>query len=237
MLWQRRHPLETTLGVRFRDRSLLQLALTHRSFIHERPNESSESNERLEFLGDAFLGHVIAEELYRLFPAESEGHLTEMRSRLVRTEALARLAAEFSLGDHLLLGRGEERSGGRTKERNLARTLEAVLGALLLDRGFTEARKATVALFQKLLDSLPPKAAKDYKSTLQEEVQARGAPAPAYDTVAEEDGPHDRRFTVQVRVQGEVLATGAGPSKRKAEQEAAKAAYETLVGSTAGGGD
>ena len=230
MILQRKHALESALGVRFRDRSLLRLALTHSSFVHERPDEASESNERLEFLGDAFLGVVIAEELYKRFPEHSEGQLTEVRSRLVRTETLAQIGAGLRIGESLLLGRGEEHSGGRSRERNLARGVEAVLGALLLDQGFPKARQRTLALFQEILGPLPSETTRDHKSVLQEKVQAEGKAAPVYRTVGGEGGNHTRAFTIEVVVEGEVLATGTGASKRKAEQEAAEAAYARLAG-------
>ena len=233
MSGQPERALEVALGVRFRDRLLLRLALTHSSFVHERPEEAPESNERLEFLGDAFLGLVIAEELYKRFPEHPEGRLTEMRSRLVRTETLAQLSAHLRIGDRLYLGHGEEQSGGRSRERNLARALEAVLGALLLDRGFARARKATLALFRDLLGPLPAEASRDYKSLLQEEVQALGKPSPSYQVVGQEGPDHTRRFTVEVVVEGASLAVGAGATKRRAEQEAAKAAYARLAGDVA----
>ncbi len=228
MIRKPKHALETALGVRFRDSSLLRLALTHGSFVHERPDEAPESNERLEFLGDAFLSMVIAEELYLKFPDLPEGGLTEIRSSLVRTETLARIGAQLRLGDYLYLGRGEKQSGGSTRERNLAGALEAVLGALMLDQGVAKARKVTLALFGDLLVSQPVDATANFKSTLQEEVQSRGRPAPAYQTVAQEGTGPDRSFTVEVLVAGEVLAIGTGNTKRKAEQEAARTAYVGL---------
>ena len=156
--------LERRLGIEFKDRSLLKLALTHRSYVHEAPDDAPESNERLEYLGDAFLGFVVAEHLYRRFPGLAEGRLTALRSGLVRAATLAAVGAELGLGRRLYLGHGEETSGGRTRERNLARVFEAVLGAILLDQGYAKAKRWTLKLFKDRLESLPPDLIDDYKS-------------------------------------------------------------------------
>ena len=226
---QAERALEQRLGVSFHDPSLLGLALTHRSFLHERPGEAAESNERLEFLGDAFLGLVAGEELFRRFPELPEGRLTEMRSHLVRTGTLARIAVELEVGPALLLGHGEELSGGRRRERNLARALEAILGALFVDQGYVDARQVTLMLFEELLAPLADASVRDDKSLLQEMVQSQGKPAPAYHTIGQVGPDHTKVFTVEVRVDGEALARGSGASKRKAEQAAAREAYELLA--------
>lgn len=220
--------LERRLGIEFKDRSLLKLALTHRSYVHEAPDDASESNERLEYLGDAFLGFVVAEHLYGRFPDLAEGRLTALRSGLVRSATLAAVAGELDLGERLYLGHGEETSGGRTRERNLARGFEAVLGAILLDQGYVEAKRWTLKLFKDRLESLPPGQVDDFKSLLQERVQAEGSPPPVYRTVKEEGPDHDRDFTVEVIVDGAVAGEGSGPSKQKAEREAARAALANL---------
>ena len=220
--------LERRLGVEFKDRGLLKLALIHRSYVHEAPDDAPESNERLEYLGDAFLGFVVAEHLYGRFPDLPEGRLTALRSGLVRSATLAAVAAELDLGRRLYLGHGEETSGGRSRERNLARGFEAVLGAVLLDQGYAKAKRWTLKLFKGRLESLPPGLIDDYKSLLQERVQAEGSPPPVYRTVREEGPDHDRDFTVEVIVDGGVAGEGSGPSKQKAEREAARAALANL---------
>lgn len=220
--------LERRLGIEFKDRGLLKLALTHRSYVHEAPDDAPESNERLEYLGDAFLGFVVAEHLYGRFPDLPEGRLTALRSGLVRSATLAAVAAELDLGERLYLGHGEETSGGRTRERNLASGFEAVLGAVLLDQGYAKAKRWTLKLFKDRLESLPLGLVDDFKSLLQEQVQAEGSPPPVYRTVREEGPDHDRDFTVEVVVDGAVAGEGSGPSKQKAEREAARAALANL---------
>lgn len=220
--------LEHRLGIEFKDRALLKLALTHRSYVHEAPADAPESNERLEYLGDAFLGFVVAEHLYGRYPDLAEGRLTALRSGLVRSATLAAVAGELDLGERLYLGHGEETSGGRTRERNLARGFEAVLGAVLLDQGYAKAKRWTLKLFKDRLERLPPGLVDDFKSLLQEAVQAEGSPPPVYRTVREEGPDHDRDFTVEVIVDGAVAGEGSGPSKQKAEREAARAALANL---------
>ena len=220
--------LERRLGIEFKERSLLKLALTHRSYVHEAPDDAPESNERLEYLGDAFLGFVVAEHLYRRFPDLAEGRLTALRSGLVRAATLAAVGAELGLGRRLYLGHGEETSGGRTRERNLARVFEAVLGAILLDQGYAKAKRWTLKQFKDRLESLPPDLIDDYKSLLQERVQAEGHPPPVYRTIKAEGPDHSRDFTVEVIVGGAVTGDGVGPSKQKAEREAARAAMANL---------
>ncbi|MCH8189996.1 MAG: ribonuclease III [Chloroflexi bacterium] len=222
--------LQDVLGIQFRDASLLRLALTHRSYLHERPDEAAESNERLEYLGDALLGLAIAEELYRRFPDSPEGRLTELRSRLVRAETLADLGHELKLGDYLYLGRGEEQSGGRSRGRTLARALEAVIGAVLIDQGHEAAKRWTLTLFQDRLMRLPDQEVRDYKSLLQEVVQAEGKGPPVYRTINAEGPDHDRDFTVEVLVGDGVLGRGRGRSKRIAQTEAARIALARLTG-------
>jgi ribonuclease-3 len=225
--------LENGLDIAFADRGLLRQALVHRSYLHESPDEVSISNERLEFLGDAILGAAIAEALYRRFPDEPEGRLTTMRADLVRSATLAEIAQRLCLGEHLLLGKGEEQSGGRTKERNLARTFEAVLGAIALDQGYEIASKWALGHFEERFAALSEAPAKDFKSQLQEEVQAEGSPAPKY-RVARSEGPdHLKDFEIEVVVDGEVLGRGQGRSKRAAQQEAARQALAKLRGEEA----
>ena len=225
--------LEKRLGVRFKDKGRLRTALTHRSYLHEHPEDEWESNERLEFLGDAVLGFVVAEELFRRFPDLPEGQLTKLRSGLVRWETLALVAGELDIGSHLFLGYGEEQSGGRERQRNLARAYEAVLGAILEDRGVAEARKSILRQLSRELDALPAAEVEDYKSLLQEAVQAQGQGAPVYRTVSSKGPEHSKEFTVEVLVRSRVLGEGRGKSKRSAQRGAAQQALSALAAEAA----
>lgn len=217
--------------MRFKERSLLQRAVVHRSFLNERAGAGAESYERLEYLGDAFLGWVVAAELYQRYPAYSEGDLTRARAELVRGETLTALAQQLDLGAYLSMGQGEEASGGRTRRSILAAALEAVLAAVLLDRGERSARALVVRWLGPAMDLLPASGPpRDAKSALQEILQSRGLPLPAY-AVLEDRGPdHEVRFRVSVSVGGRALAEGAGRRKAQAEQQAAAAAI-AIVGS------
>ncbi|MFH0941857.1 MAG: ribonuclease III [Chloroflexota bacterium] len=217
--------LERRLGVSFADRSLLEQALRHSSYINENPG-LGQSNERLEFLGDAVLGLAVAERLFRDDPDATEGEMTRARAVLVREETLAGLAGSLGLGEYLRLGKGETGSGGRHKSRNLARVLEAVIGALFIDRGFEVSREFILGLLGKEFSKLKILADVDYKTRLQELVQARQQPSPVYELVSEVGLPHALTFTVMVRVGERVLGTGSGKSKKVAETEAARVAWE-----------
>ncbi|HEY54787.1 MAG TPA: ribonuclease III [Dehalococcoidia bacterium] len=221
--------LQKTLKVRFKHPSLLEQALVHSSYANENPTLAPTSNERLEFLGDAVLGFVIAEELYKRFPQFSEGEMTRLRSSLVRRDALARTAKDIKLGDYLYLGKGEEASGGRRKLANLAGAIEAIIAAIFLDRGLATARDFILRAANKQLDEVSSQGVEaDYKSRLQEIIQSRQQPIPSY-RVIEASGPaHRRRFAVEVRVGKNVLGRGAGRSKKAAETEAARSALEKL---------
>ncbi|HET8691543.1 MAG TPA: ribonuclease III [Steroidobacteraceae bacterium] len=213
--------LAERLGVEPGDAGLLARALTHRS--HGSPN-----NERLEYLGDAVLTFVVAEMLYRSFPDASEGELSRYRATLVSGEALAGIAASIGLGEHLRLGEGEMKSGGHRRATILADALEAVFGAIYLDLGLGAARRVAERLFHPSIAALPSAAElKDPKTRLQEWLQGRGHPLPAY-TVLEVSGePHEQRFRVQCEVPGLGLAAVAeGSSRRRAEQEAAQRILE-----------
>jgi ribonuclease-3 len=220
--------LQKALGISFNSPSLLEQALIHSSYLNENPAIAA-SNQRLEFLGDAVLGLVIAQELYRRLPQSSEGKMTELRSWLVRGDALSRLAGAISLGSYLYMGKGEEASGGRDKPANLAGALEAIIAAIFLDQGFHIAREFILKLMGKELDkALSQGIEADYKSQLQELIQARHQPAPTYQ-VTEATGPdHDRSFTVEVRLGDTVLGRGRGKSKKSAEEEAARSALQQL---------
>ncbi len=221
--------LQDTLGIAFKDPSLLQQALVHRSYLHENPDFALPSNERLEFLGDSMLGFVIAEKLYKDSPDLSEGGMTKLRAALVRKETLARLASSLRLGDYLYLGRGEEASGGRAKQSILAGTFEAVIGAVLIDQGFAACRDFVLRLFAGEMGRAIEQRLTDYKSQLQEIAQARHREVPLYRTIKAVGPDHAREFTVEVIVGGSVIGRGHGKSKRGAEKEAARAALETLA--------
>jgi len=221
--------LQEALGGAFTSVSLLEQALVHSSYINENPAYTGGHNERLEFLGDAVLGLIVAEELYRAFPGLSEGEMTRARAALVRRDALARVAQAINLGDFLLMGRGEESSGGRRKTPNLAGALEAVIAAVYLDRGIAAARDMVMNLFAvewgKLVSS---GAGIDYKSRLQELTQSRFQQTPVYHLAGETGPDHDKKFIVEVTVNGAVMGTGSGKSKKEAETEAARLALERL---------
>ena len=221
--------LQQRLGVSFNNPSLLEQALVHTSYLNENPGFTRDSNEKLEFLGDAILGFIIAEKLYRDFTQFSEGEMTRLRATLVRRETLARMAAALELGDYLYLGRGEEASGGRSKEGNLASVFEAVIAAIFLDQGITVTGDVILRIFDKeLRKAVRLGAVADYKSRLQEIIQARQQETPVYQLVEEKGPAHDRLFTVEVKVADTVLGRGSGKSKKIAETKAARSALERL---------
>ena len=239
LLREAHEALEAALGYRFTDRGLLEQALTHRSRAHEDPSGAGVDNERLEFLGDAVLGLVVAERLVRDFPERDEGWTSKVKARLVSAPTLARLGEEVGLGDFLLLGRGEEKTGGRRKQSLIADTFEAVVAAIYLDGGLAAATTFLDARLRGALDDLRANGAgaeapADWKSKLQEWLQARGRPLPAYRLTAEDGPDHRKTFTVEVSVGGDAIARGTGRSKKEAEQKAARRALADLQ-SAAGG--
>jgi ribonuclease-3 len=222
--------LTKALDIAFRRPALLEQALVHRSYLNEAPELELESNERMEFLGDAVLGIVISERLYGDYPALSEGHLSQIRALLVRWDTLAEAAERISLGEYLVLGRGEEMSGGRNRPSNLAGALEALIGAAFLDGGITKARKLVLRLLQPEMEKVAAGAvAVDSKSQLQHEVQARWHEIPRYRLVSSLGPDHDKTFTVEVVVHSEVLGRGEGRNKKQAELAAARQALEALA--------
>lgn len=222
--------LQQNLGITFNDLSLLQQAFVHRSYLNENPEFSLSSNERLEFLGDALLGLVVAENLYQQFASLNEGEMTKLRSALVRQDSLVRLASSLQLGDYLYLGQGEEKSGGQKRARNLACALEALIGAIFLDQGFTTAKSFILRLFSSILQqAIEEGLTADYKSRLQELAQAKRQGTPLYRVVSVEGPDHDRRFTIEVVIGEEVFGRGGGKSKQSAEKEAARQALEHLL--------
>ncbi len=221
--------LEKILGFVFNDKSLLEQALVHRSYLNENPGLIFTSNERLEFLGDAILGLVVTEKLYQTFSQFSEGEMTKLRAALVRRETLAHIAKVNKLGDYLYLGKGEDTSGGRNKSANLACTLEAIIASVFLDQGLPVARELILKLFNiEFQNVISQGTAVDYKSALQELIQSRLQRTPTY-RVVETTGPdHSRTFTVEVRTDDVVLGRGSGKSKKEAQTEAARSALERL---------
>lgn len=221
--------LESRLGLSFKDRDLLRQALVHTSYLNENPGIDVGSNERLEFLGDAALGVVVAHQLFSEYPDIDEGQLTELRAHLVRRDTLALAASRFDLGQYLQLGKGEDAAGGRKRPTNLARAYEALVGAIFVDGGLTKVRafvKRTLAV--ELAAMRERGTPHDPKSQLQEMVQSRWQTTPSYKLLKTEGPDHARRFTVQVNVNGKALGVGEGRSKQTAEKEAAQEALHNL---------
>jgi len=222
--------LQRAIGYRFRDRGLLEHAMTHTSRANEDVSGGVVDNESMEFLGDALLGFVIADVLFREFPRFDEGQKSKAKAAVVSTATLAKQAERLQLGDHLLLGRGEEKTGGRRKQALLADTYEALLAAVYLDGGIEHARALIVREFAPLIDELRRDGVtgQDYKSALQELLQSRDLPLPDYRIVATAGPDHRKLFEIEVGVKGEPLATAIGASKKEAEQEAARCALDKL---------
>lgn len=223
--------LEDLVGHGFRDRNLLELALAHRSWAHENKgtggNRRDSHNESLEFVGDSVLGLVIAEYLYTAYPSLDEGDLTLMKHRLVSTETLAKIAEELDLGKFLRLGKGEERSGGRGKPAILADALEAVFGSVFFDSGYNAARRSILKVYADELRKASSEGSQDYKTMLQERLQARKMQAPVYSLVKAEGMPHSRTFVVEAAWNGG-RTMGTGRSIKSAEMMAASEALEIL---------
>ncbi len=220
------------LGTRPLPEPLLSQALTHASYLNE-TDATADSNERLEFLGDAVLGMVVANELFRLFPAAGEGELTRMRADIVRGTTLSRTAARLDLGSFIILGRGEEAAGGRKRDRNLAGAMEAVIGAVYCAHGYRTTRALIMRLFKEDFLQVRKEGSRiDPKSNLQHLVQAKWHEPPQYVTVEEGSNELGKRFRVEVLVAGEVLGRGEGASKREAQQQAADEATQRLVAGT-----
>lgn len=214
-----------TLSKNFKNRDLMTLALTHKSWVNEHPN-IRESNERLEFLGDAVLEFVVSKEIYIRFPKKEEGYLTALRANLVNTVNLAKIAQTLNLGEKIYLSKGEEDTGGRQNQSILANTIEAVIGAIYLDTGISSAEKFIEKHLLSNLDAILAEPLKDAKSLLQEYVQSQGLPAPHYEVVEETGPDHDKIFTIEVVVNGKSQARGVGRNKSEAAQVAAKKALE-----------
>ena len=219
--------LEAAIGYKFKNIALLQNALAHSSYANERWHNSLMSNERLEFLGDSILGMCVAEYLYCTFPDRPEGELTRMRADMVCEQTLANVAGRIGLGEHLLLGKGEEQGGGRTRNSILADAVESVIAASFLDGGMGAAKQ----FIQKfILVEVPVKKLHnvDYKTSLQELVQQKKNQVLSYALVGESGPDHDKHFEVEVSLNGKVVGLGSGSSKKRAEQMAARSAIEKL---------
>jgi ribonuclease III len=220
--------LEARLGHTFRDPALCETAMTHTSWLNEAGQPERSDNERLEFLGDAVLDLVVSDVLMRRFPHRREGDLSRARAALVSESALAQVAVGIELGRFILLGRGEERTGGRARPSILANTLEALVGAIYIDAGFDVAALVATRLFEGRIEDVDSHARLDYKSRLQERAQALWQTAPVYEVVAEDGPDHDKRFEVALSRAGRPYGRAVGRSKKEAEQGAAAAALEAL---------
>lgn len=221
--------LQEQLGITFKDTAKLQQALYHRSYLNEAA-EDVESNERLEFLGDAVLGLIISERLFKDYPELSEGKLSQIRAILVRWDALANAAERISLGEYLVLGKGEEMSGGRKRPSNLAGGLEALIGAAYMDGGMRVAQKLVLKLLKPDLDEIAAQGfSADSKSELQHLAQTRWRQIPNYALISSEGPDHAKLFTVEVSVGDQVMGRGQGRNKKQAELNAARQALETLA--------
>ncbi len=220
---------QKNLEISFHEESLLEQAFVHSSYCNENPGFALSSNERLEFLGDAVLNLIVTDKLYKEFPKLAEGELTEIRASLVCRDTLAQLASSLKLGDWLLLGRGEEANGGRTKASNLANAMEALIGALYLDQGLAKARRFILRQIGPELERMKAgKIPQNYKTLVQELIQGQKKPTPVYRLVEVIGPDHTKQFTAEILVDREVLGRGTGGSKKVAESQAAKAAWERL---------
>ncbi len=220
-------PFEQSLGIVFTDKSLIQRAFTHRSFINENPRSGLEHNERFEFLGDAVIELIVTDYLFRNFPTHNEGDLTAYRSALVNAVIMGEVATVLNMNDFLLLSKGESKDTGRARQTILANTYESFVGGLYLDQGYEPCKKFIIdTLIPRLEEILKMKSWKDAKSQVQEEAQERLGLTPSYRVVAESGPDHDKYFTIGVFFGEQKIAEGKGKSKQEAQQTAALAALE-----------
>jgi len=219
---------QNKIGYKFKDDTLLKKALTHSSYIKEKKERCDRNNERLEFLGDAFFDAIISEELYRRLDKVEEGKLTKLRALIVCEKSLAFHAQKIEIGKYLFLGKGEEYTGGRSRDSLLADAVEAVIGAVFLDGGYEAARDVVLRIFKNRIDdAVSDKLDSDYKTALQEMLQAKGETKISY-VIEKEEGPdHDKTFYIALFCADELVGRGQGKSKKEAEQKAAKEALET----------
>ena len=221
--------LQHDIGITFKDVSLLKQAFQHASFVNENLDLNLVDNERLEFLGDAILNSIVSQKICMDHPGYKEGELTVLRTSLIREDTLAQLASELHLGDYLLLGKGEESSGGRQRQSNLADAFESLVGAIFLDSGMTAAETFVLKQLNKKLElAKTPKANENYKAKLQEFTQTDLKQLPSYHLINASGPDHEKYFTVEVKLDNKVIGVGTGKSKKIAEMEAACSACEKL---------
>ncbi len=224
--------LERKISYTFRNKEILLRALTHRSFSHENPERMIRDNETLEFLGDSILGFIISELLYNSYASQyTEGLMSKVKSYIISTDILSTKAREIELGAHLLLGRGEEKTGGRTKRSLLANTFEALIAAIYLDGGLDITKTFVYAFFKHTIEDVVENDFhfNDFKSLLQEKLQGLGEIPPDYSVILEEGPHHQKVFHVDIRIRNVAVACGTGNTKKEAEQDAAKKAYEQIL--------
>jgi ribonuclease-3 len=224
--------LEEKISYVFRDKEILLRALTHRSFSHENPERNIKDNETLEFLGDSILGFIISELLFDAYSERyTEGLMSKVKSYIISTEILGLKARDIELGRHLLLGRGEEKTGGRGKRSLLANTFEALIAAVYLDGGLDETKRFVHSFFKHTVFDVVEKDFhfNDFKSLLQEKLQSLGEIPPDYGIILEEGPHHQKVFHVDLRVRNVAVACGTGNTKKEAEQDAARKAYEQIL--------
>lgn len=210
----------TKIKKSFKDKSLLTIALTHKSWVNENKGKR-EDNERLEFLGDAILEYIVSDEIFSRYPKKEEGYLTTLRAKLVNTDSLARVSKKLGVGKYLYLSKGEDESGGRENPSLLANTFEALIGALYFDQGIEKVKELISVNLLSNLPSIVKKPLKDAKSRLQEKVQAKGFPAPRYEVIKEVGPDHAKQFTIEVIINGKASGRGKGHNKSEAAQDAA----------------
>ena len=222
--------LQQHIGIEFNDISLLKQAFIHSSYFNENPDSPISDNERLEFLGDSVLNFVTSQKLFLDFPHLQEGKLTELRISLIREETLAKLALELNLGDYLLLGKGEEATGGKKRPTNLSNAFEALIGAIFLDQGIDKVSYFILSRIESQLENARTGTISlNYKSLLQEYTQAKFKKVPTYRIKGTSGPDHDKRFIVEVVLGRKLLGNGSGKSKKNAEMDAARVAYERLL--------
>ena len=222
--------IEKNLGVQFVNKDLLKKAFTHRSYLNENREQGLENNERLEFLGDAVLELIVSSKLFYEYPLRTEGELTNIRSALVRTESLAKESRRLEVGEHLLMSKGEEDSGGKDKDYLLANAYEAILGAIYIDQGLKKCEEfVEMTILKSLSNIIDNELFIDPKTKVQEMVQAKYKVTPSYDVIKEDGPDHDKSFTVTLKVNKNILAEGFGLSKQKAEEDAAQKAIDILM--------
>jgi len=219
--------LQKKLNYSFSDSALLIAALTHSSYANEKMKSGTESNERLEFLGDSLLGMAVALLIFKIKQQLTEGQMTKLRAELICERSLAELALELDLGSYLILSRGEENGGGRSRPSMLADAFEAILAAIYLDGGYDPVERLISSYFKPRIEN-PNHSISDYKTVLQEMVQNKPGQRLVYEKTSEFGPDHNKSFTVEVRLNGKTIGTGSGKSKKNAEQEAAKTAITTI---------